>query len=205
MAAADDTRIERLATYGLTPDDVGDEDLVVEEGEEQSTAELSSITVKPESLAEVREMVGVLPQDSLPLERDHVPPFTPSTEELTESMEADTQPPGSPDEPLSHCVDCLLYRGGNIDLSEEDIEPVVERATLRNWAGRIEDMIEAGVINPSLDLSPWRDIIINDGAKLRVDNNTNVLVADEITIHGSGELTYAGNIKIDCDRTIGRP
>ncbi|OYR40850.1 hypothetical protein [Halorubrum sp. Hd13] len=228
MSAADDSRIERLATYGLTPDDIGDEDLVVEEGEQRSTAELPSITVEPESFAEVRKMIGVRPEDSLPIESDHIPAFTPSTEELIDAMESETQPPGSPDESLNHCIDCLLYRAGNIGLSEdedddddggesvlsEDFERYVERewrrsrgerAILENWSGRIEDLIHERVLVPELDLSGWRDITIKDGGQLNVDDNTNVLLADEITIHGSGELTYAGNVKIDCDRTIGRP
>jgi hypothetical protein len=206
MSTTDESRLERLATYGLSPEDTEEEDLHVGEGEVVSTADESTTTVQVESVAHLREMIGVSGEDALPLRSEHTPDYVPTMEELTAAMRADTQPPGSPDEALQSCIDCLLFRGGGSGSVDDGRTSTGEiRATLDRWEQHVDTLITEEAIQTAVEVFLRQDITVSDGGRFRVDPNTNVLLADTITIHGDGEITYQGHTKIDCHKTVGRP
>jgi hypothetical protein len=195
MAASDDgSRLERLARYQLSPDDIDLQEVVVEEGDEVNTKELSTQTIEPESIEVVQDMLGVPDEDTVPLREGHVPSYIPAVEEIGSAMEEETQPAGSPDEPLSQVLESVLYRntGGH--------------GTISQWERNLAELETEGWIQPErFELFPAKDITIQNGARFKADDSTNVLFADTIEIHGDGELTYEGNLKIDCAKTVGKP
>lgn len=180
----DESDTERLSTYNLSLEDVDLQDMEIGDGEMVSTADQPTVTVSPNSVSELNDMIGVRVPEAPPTEGVGFPSNVPPSGELETAIGVENPPPGSADEGVQGAVTSVL-----------DYDTTMS-GTLSLWNERLDE-IPINILPLDFEIFPMRNITVNDGGRFHVDKSTAVVYANTITIVGSGELTYEGRTTLD--------
>lgn len=180
----DESDTERLSTYNLSLEDVDLQDMEIGDGEMVSTADQPTVTVSPNSVSELNDMIGVRVPEAPPTEGVGFPSNVPSSGELETAIGVENPPLGSADEGVQGAVTSVL-----------DYDTTMS-GTLSLWNERLDE-IPIDILPLDFEIFPMRNITVNDGGRFHVDKSTAVVYANTITIVGSGELTYEGRTTLD--------
>lgn len=174
---------ERLRPYGVRPDEVERERLVVEGEEEYDlTAETAPSVheLRPGSLSEMTEWIGVDDESAPAVTPERVPPRVPGLEELEGAMGSSEATAEDPRDSLNLALSNHLY---------------CDSRTCRTPRGVLERAVELSEF--VIPFVPMEVVHVKSGNRLNVGSNVSVLFADLVRIENGGAIRYDGGMKID--------
>lgn len=172
---------ERLRPYGIDPEDVEREEVIVEDEQVLSSESAASVhQLRPDTLAEMKAWIGVDDESAPVATMEELPPRLPDPEELKAAFGSEEAVEEDPREVIYDALWLSLYR---------------DRRSLPDWDELLDMVIDLSEL--FVPFVPVKVIHVKRDAVFEVGHQVSVLFSDVIRIEDGGTLRYTGGMRID--------